>query len=110
MICRVIYLGSLYRNLTRVGEEQMPAIPAAGGDARQGRAFAQQVFRKGIDLCRIFARTAVPMRHAHLQTEGTRCRRQAVDCNFSADSRWLIYADKLDQEKPHQLFAVSVDI
>jgi len=63
-----------------------------------------------MDLYRVFTRTAVPMRHAHLQTEGTRRRRQAVDCNFSADSRWLIYADKLDQAKPHQLFAVAVDI
>jgi len=37
-------------------------------------------------------------------------RGQGVDCNFSADSKWLIYADKLDPEKPHQLFAVEVDL
>jgi hypothetical protein len=37
-------------------------------------------------------------------------RGQGVDCNFSADDRWLIYADKLDPEGPHQLFAVAVDL
>ena len=37
-------------------------------------------------------------------------RGQGVDCNFSADGRWLIYADKLDPEGPHQLFAVEVDL
>ncbi|OGV74747.1 MAG: hypothetical protein A2340_08700 [Lentisphaerae bacterium RIFOXYB12_FULL_60_10] len=38
-------------------------------------------------------------------------RGQGVDCNFSADGRWLIYADKHDgPDKPHQLFAVRVDL
>jgi hypothetical protein len=33
-----------------------------------------------------------------------------VDCNFSADGRWLIYADKLSGEGVHQLFAVEVEV
>ncbi len=37
-------------------------------------------------------------------------RGQMVDCNFSADSRWLIYADQLAPGAPHQLFAVAVDL
>lgn len=37
-------------------------------------------------------------------------RGQGVDCNFSADGRWLIYADQLDPDGPHQLFAVAVDL
>jgi|GEM_PF-631892 len=37
-------------------------------------------------------------------------RGQGVDCNFSANDRWLIYADKPDPEGPHQLFAVEVDL
>lgn len=37
-------------------------------------------------------------------------RGQGVDCSFSADGRWLIYADKLDDSLPHQLFAVAVDL
>lgn len=37
-------------------------------------------------------------------------RGQGVDCNFSADGRWLIYADQLDPDGPRQLFAVEVDL
>lgn len=37
-------------------------------------------------------------------------RGQGVDCNFSSDGRWLIYADQLDAESPRQLFAVAVDL
>lgn len=38
-------------------------------------------------------------------------RGQGVDCNFSADGRWLVYADKISgDDKPHQLFAVKVDL
>ena len=47
---------------------------------------------------------------ATIHTEYVPFRGQGVDCNFSADSRWLIYADKLDPEGPHQLFAVQVDL
>ncbi|MHB0937145.1 MAG: hypothetical protein ACYC6A_12220 [Armatimonadota bacterium] len=47
---------------------------------------------------------------ATIHTEYVPFRGQGVDCNFSADSKWLIYADKLDPEKPHQLFAVEVDL
>lgn len=36
-------------------------------------------------------------------------RGQNVDCNFSADGRWLIYADQLIPNQPHQLFAVAVE-
>ncbi len=37
-------------------------------------------------------------------------RGQNVDCNFSADGRWLIYADQPAPGKPHQIFAVAVDL
>lgn len=52
--------------------------------------------------------TMIPL--ATIHTEYVPFRGQGVDCNFSADSKWLIYADKLDPEKPHQLFAVEVDL
>lgn len=47
---------------------------------------------------------------ATIHTEYIPFRGQGVDCNFSADGRWLIYADKLEADKPHQLFAVAVDL
>ncbi|NQU11246.1 hypothetical protein HQ590_10675 [bacterium] len=38
-------------------------------------------------------------------------RGQGVDCNFSADGGWLVYADQRDGDgNPHQLFAVKVDL
>jgi len=49
----------------------------------------------------------VPM--ATIHTTYVPFRGQGVDCDFSADGRWLVYADKLDPEEPHQLFAVEVD-
>ncbi len=47
---------------------------------------------------------------ATIHTEYVPFRGQGVDCNFSADSKWLIYADKRDPAQPHQLFAVAVDV
>lgn len=47
---------------------------------------------------------------ATIHTPYTPFRGQEVDCNFSADSRWLVYADKRDPDGPHQLFAVEVDL
>ena len=37
-------------------------------------------------------------------------RGQDVDCNFSADGRHLIYADRPDPDQPRQLYAVAVDL
>ena len=37
-------------------------------------------------------------------------RGQGVDCNFSVDGKWLIYADKRVDGDPHQLYAVEVDL
>lgn len=48
-------------------------------------------------------------RMATIHTEYVPFRGQGVDCNFSADGRWLIYADKIGGAKHHQLFAVEVD-
>jgi hypothetical protein len=48
---------------------------------------------------------------ASIHTPYVPFRGQGVDCNFSADGRWLIYADKREgPDKPHQLFAVRVDL
>lgn len=50
-------------------------------------------------------------RLATIHTTYVPFRGQGVDCNFSADGRWLIYADKIHgDDKPHQLFAVRVDL
>ncbi|MCE9592049.1 MAG: oligogalacturonate lyase family protein [Planctomycetes bacterium] len=48
-------------------------------------------------------------RMATIHTDYIPFRGQGVDCNFSADGRWLIYADKIGGSKHHQLFAVEVD-
>jgi len=56
--------------------------------------------------------TRLEMVHlAAIHTTYVPFRGQGVDCNFSADGKWLIYADKLyGQDKPHQLFSVKVDL
>ena len=48
---------------------------------------------------------------ATIHTKYIPFRGQGVDCNFSADGQWLIYADKREgEDKPHQLFEVKVDL
>jgi len=47
---------------------------------------------------------------ASIHTPYVPFRGQGVDCNFSADGKWLIYADKLSGEGVHQLFAVEVKL
>lgn len=50
------------------------------------------------------------VRLATVHTPYVPFRGQQVDCNFSADGRWLIYGDQPEPEGPHQLFAVAVDL
>jgi hypothetical protein len=47
---------------------------------------------------------------ATIHTEYVPFRGQGVDCNFSADGKWLIYADKIGGAKVHQLYAVEVEL
>jgi hypothetical protein len=48
---------------------------------------------------------------ATIHTKYVPFRGQGVDCNFSANGKWLIYADKLDgDDKPYQLYAVKVEL
>jgi len=74
------------------------------GEGTDGHSF---VYAAPFDITRTKI-DMVPL--ATIHTEYVPFRGQGVDCNFSADSRWLIYADKHDPEKPHQLFAVAVDL
>ena len=48
------------------------------------------------------------VRLATVHTPYTPFRGQEVDCNFSADSRWLLYGDCREPGN-HQIFAVEVD-
>jgi hypothetical protein len=48
-------------------------------------------------------------RLATIHTPYVPFRGQGVDCNFSNDSRYLVYADKLSGTGVHQLYAVEVD-
>jgi len=74
------------------------------GEGTEGHSF---VYAARFDM----ANTKVEMTPlATIHTEYVPFRGQGVDCDFSADSRWLIYADKLDPNGPHQLFAVEVDL
>lgn len=36
-------------------------------------------------------------------------RGQGVECNFSADNKWLLYNDKPNNSKVYQIFAVKID-
>lgn len=47
---------------------------------------------------------------ATIHTDYVPFRGQGVDCNFSADGRWLIYADKIGGSKVHQLYAVETSL